>query len=95
MGGGVTVPLPVAPPIPGGTHPPLMQTPPPRTANGSGVAHVEGCAGGGVDGGGVDGGGVGGGVLPTLESPGGNHPPFTHVPPPIEANGSGVAHEEG
>jgi len=91
-GGGV--PLPPADVMPGGSHPPFRHVPPPIAANGSGVAHPDGDVGGG----GVGGGGElpGGGVpLPPVEvMPGGSHPPFTHVPPPIAANGSGVAHPD-
>ena len=83
--------------IPGGSHPPLQQVPPPRMTNGSGVAHAAGFVfGGGVVGGSVVGGGVvGGGVAPPTKLhviPGGSQPPLQHVPPPIATNGSPPTH---
>lgn len=74
-----------------GIHPPFTHTPPPIELNGSEVVQptddvvvlllVDEVVGGG-----------GGGVVvvdPPL-MPDGTHPPLTQVPPPIDANGSGV-----
>jgi hypothetical protein len=76
--------------IPGGNHPPSWQVPPPIVLKGSGV--VQGAPalmlppvepaniGAGGEGEPLDGGDI----------PGGNQPPSWQVPPPIDANGSGM-----
>jgi hypothetical protein len=85
--------------IPGGSQPPLQQVPPPIETNGLGVEQPALLVGAGtgavvvvvvvvlVDGGGVD-VVVVVGMLHVI--PGGNQPPLQQIPPPIEANGSGV-----
>ena len=90
---------------PGGSQPPFQHVPPPIPAKGFGVEQVLSVGGGvtGVSGTGAVGIEIGnepgvvgefgdpdGGVIP-----GGSHPPFQHVPPPIFANGSAVVQPDG
>jgi hypothetical protein len=85
--------------MPGGSHPPFQQVPPPIAANGLGVEQVSGGVtgvGGATTGIEIGGDGTGGfGDDPGGVIPGGSHPPFQHVPPPMFANGSAVGHPLG
>ena len=79
---------------PGGSHPPFTHVPPPSTTNGSGVVQPPAPDAPPE---------VPDDVPPDVDpddpddpdelelgaSPGGSHPPFTHVPPPSTTNGSG------
>ena len=80
--------------IPGGSHPPLQQMPPPIAPNGSGVVHAALLVGAGAD---VDVAGDGAEVVVGLAQaiPGGSQPPLQQIPPPMIANGSGVVHDAG
>lgn len=67
-----------------------MQVPPPIETNGSGIVHPSGALGGDVV--------VVAGAAPVEDTVDavamwpGTHPPFTHVPPPIDTKGSGIVH---
>jgi len=84
------LPPPFGTTAPGGNQPPFQHVPPPSETNGSGVAHVlltTGAVGARVG----TGAGLGAAFPPGGTIPGGSQPPFQHTPPPIVANGSGVA----